>query len=381
MKKDVGDKIPAAVKRQARKIAKYNLLPVGKNAVYDLFSMLLVVVEAAATKHSLELTAKGLDADTVFHHLQKLSVGSTEGMLKHFVQRAVRLLKRLFGNRKFAVAIDFTEEMYYGEKGNPCVVGTKHKAGSNFAYRYLTVNIVVKDCRFFIFSYPVFERGNNKFYVEKVLNVLEEFGIKTYVLLLDREFNEAGTINLLRERGYHYIIPSDQDSKFRRWAKAAGRYPAIARGWKIGEAETTLVILKEKGHIYGYLTNLPEKQYEDDAHHLSFLYSKRWGIETAHRVDDKFRVYTTSKNGIVRYFFFVVSLLLYNLWVGINLAFGLGGGRTIKVDEIKDLLRTISDEFWHWLSSPERWFSFGLGNEKQGRGFLPKMGLFCLQPR
>jgi putative transposase len=378
MKKNVENKIHAAVKRQARRIARYDLLQIGKNALYELFAVLFIVIEAAAASSSIELKAKGPDADTVFYHLHKLRVESIEKMLKNFVKRHTALLKRRFGNRKFAVAIDFTEEMYYGEKGNPAVVGTKYKNGSNLAYRFLTVNIVVAGMRFFLFAYPVFERGNNRFYVEKVLNLLKEFDIRIYVLLLDREFNDAATIDLLNERGCPYVIPADHDSRFKRWAKAVGKYPAIARWWGIGEGgvETTLVILEEEGHLYGYFTNLPESFYRDDAYILSFLYSKRWGIETAHKVDDKFRIYTTSKDGVIRYFFFVISVLLYNLWVWINLAFGLEGNSAIRVDELKEILCDIFDEFLRWLSSPERWFSFGLMDAFGARGFLLQKVLF-----
>lgn len=356
MKRAFEDKIPAAVRRQAREIAKYSLLPMGKNSLHNLFSVLMTVIEAAASSSSIEMKSGSPDADTVFYHLQKLSVQKAEEMLLCFVERAIRLAKRRFGNRKLAIAIDYTEEMYYGEKGNPSVVGTKHKNGSNFAYRFLTVNIVVAGCRFFVLAYPAFERGNY-LYVGKVLDVLEKLGLKTYALLLDREFNDAATLHFLQSRDYGYVIPADQNSKFERWKMAAERFPAIFRGWEVAGVQTTLVMLEEEGQVYGYFTNLPEDFYKDDAYRLSFLYSKRWGIETAHRVGDRFRIRTTCKNGILRYFFFVVAILLYNLWVWVNLTFGLTGGAALKVEELKEILQKSFEEFLRWLSSPERWFS------------------------
>ena len=139
-------------------------------------------------------------------------------------------------------------------------------------------------------------------------------------------------------------------------------------GWKIADAETTLVLLEEDGHVYGYLTNLPEKFYRDNAYVLSELYSKRWGIETAHRVEDNFRIYTTTKNGFVRYFFFIISVLLYNLWIWVNLTFGAAFHTSIKVEELKQLLTKGFEDFWRWLSSPERWLSMlSLGNSKEAQ--------------
>ncbi|MFH1013188.1 MAG: transposase, partial [Thermoplasmatota archaeon] len=46
------------------------------------------------------------------------------------------------------------------------------------------------------------------------------------------------------------------------------------------------------------------------------LYSKRWGIETSYRVKKhSFRGKTTSKNYMIRFFYFMLSVLLYNLWI------------------------------------------------------------------
>ena len=49
---------------------------------------------------------------------------------------------------------------------------------------------------------------------------------------------------------------------------------------------------------------------------LFLLYSKRWGIETSYRVKKyAFRGKTTSKNYMIRLFYFMFSVLLYNLWI------------------------------------------------------------------
>jgi putative transposase len=58
-------------------------------------------------------------------------------------------------------------------------------------------------------------------------------------------------------------------------------------------------------------------------------YGKRWGIETAFRVQDGFLPKTTSKNYSVRLFYFLLSILLYNAWVLANLLIGMRIGRTL----------------------------------------------------
>ncbi len=52
------------------------------------------------------------------------------------------------------------------------------------------------------------------------------------------------------------------------------------------------------------------------AERLLMLYSKRWGIETSYRVKKhSFRGKTTSKDYKIRLFYFMFSVLLYNLWI------------------------------------------------------------------
>lgn len=376
MEKGISDKIPAVLMQQARKITSYDLVSIGRNALYRCCDVVQTTVEAAISASSIEAKAKSADADTVFYHLSKLSVENVENMLKSHVRRAVKLTKRRVGDRKFAVAIDYTDEMFYGDRDTKGIVGTKHKKGSNYAFKYLTVSIVTNGCRFFLFAYPVFQRGDNWFYVEKTLDLLEELGLKTYVLLLDREFNESSTLGLLQARGYGFIVPAVQNSKFDRLKKTAEKFPAIARCWKVADVETTMVMLEKDGQIYGYVTNLPEDSYKNDVYVLSELYSKRWGIETAHRVEDNFRIYTTTKNGFVRYFFFAISVLIYNLWIWVNLTFGTEGIIHVKVDELLQLLTKLFDDFWRWSSSPDRWFSL-LSLEKTGKALF---AIFACKP-
>ena len=97
----------------------------------------------------------------------------------------------------------------------------------------------------------------------------------------------------------------------------------------------------------------------------------RWGIETAHRCEDKFRIPTTCKTAEVRYLFFVVSVLLYNLWVWINLFFNFStSDEHVTIAGFKELMRKTFEEFNLWLKSPERWLSMlSFGNAR--KAFLP----------
>ena len=53
-------------------------------------------------------------------------------------------------------------------------------------------------------------------------------------------------------------------------------------------------------------------------------YKKRWGIETIFRVNDDIRIYTTSTNPINRYFLFLFTCFVYNVWKFFQIFLGSG---------------------------------------------------------
>lgn len=51
-------------------------------------------------------------------------------------------------------------------------------------------------------------------------------------------------------------------------------------------------------------------------------YKKRWNVETIYRVTDNIRIYTTSTNYIIRYFLFMFTCFVYNIWKHFQLFLG-----------------------------------------------------------
>ncbi len=94
-----------------------------------------------------------------------------------------------------------------------------------------------------------------------------------------------------------------------------------------------LVIVDDgEGSKRVFATNLDIE--EKNAFDLFTQYRKRWGIETSYRVKNDFRVKTTSKNYVIRLFYFLLSVCLYNLWVLANIMVGIPFGRLFKKPKI-----------------------------------------------
>ena len=94
--------------------------------------------------------------------------------------------------------------------------------------------------------------------------------------------------------------------------------PRVIKDFTLKNVRFNLVIVNDgEGVKRVFATN--EHYDENDvglADRLFYLYSKRWGIETSYRVKKySYRAKTTSKNYLIRLFYFMFSVLLYNLWI------------------------------------------------------------------
>ena len=87
-----------------------------------------------------------------------------------------------------------------------------------------------------------------------------------------------------------------------------------------GEARVNLIVVKEGKHRYGFFTNINDGLDDDQmALAVANFYSRRWQIETGYRVKKHgFRGKTSSKKYIIRYIYFMLSVILYNFWILIN---------------------------------------------------------------
>jgi hypothetical protein len=303
------------------------------NAKYAVSDVIGLAVNSALRNLSLEATAYlagGLSSDNAILHLKsKAIIENTEQMLFELLDRGfLTTLRRMFSGFEQMIAIDFTPEPFYGDKTCPYVTGYEPKDGTYYCFKFLTVSLLLPKGKYLLFAYPAYRDTDRIWLLNRAFEFLARLGIKPKLCLMDREFYAVDVLALCREKATNYLIPAKHDSKFERTVKQAGKLPLIFIGYEItnehNESEwTNLVVMEsentEKKEVFGFITNMHESVYRDDAYLLAEIYRKRWIIETAHRVHDEFRIRTCCKEGNVRYFFFVVAVLLYNLWIYINI--------------------------------------------------------------
>ena len=360
-------KVAVALPEKVKALANYELFRLGRNAQHTVQSMLQTVFEAALNFTSIEVLSEvkrgSPSADTIRGHLDwKVALDDVENMMKDRVKWLATSIHRKFNRTSFEVAIDWTPEMYYGNKNNPFINGTQPKAGTAYAYEFFTVSIVVDGARFLLFAYPLYGRENLLYYVNRARLFLRQLHIFPSILYFDRGIRSVDLFAYLKDEKIHFITPAVQDDKFKRWTAAVEKFPALFRGWQMQNdaketVEIDLIVTEEffenkegklERRLCGFFTNLPEKIYRDNPEIIAEMYGRRWGIETAHRCEDEFRIKSTSVSGIVRYLYFVVGMLVYNLWVYLNLLFCENVAEfriTVKKDVVRLLCGRLFGKF------------------------------------
>lgn len=336
-------KLRRQLQRASRGIRDYQPFRLGANAVYRVSDINRLIIEAAMQNLSPEavsLLSGGISADDALLHLKdKATIERIEQMLSEQLdKRFLKLLRRKHPDFHKRIAIDFTPEYFYGDKECEYVTGYKPKDSTYYCFKFMTVSLLLPEGKFLLFAYPAYRGTDRIWLLNRAFESLKSLGIEPELVLMDREFYSVDVLVLCRELGVHYLIPAKHDKKFERYVKGMDKLPGMVRDYEITNEQnesvcTNLVVMEsldtEETKVFGFITNLPDSLYKDDVYVLAEIYRKRWRIENAHRVHDEFRVRTCCKEGNVRYFFFVVAVLLYNLWVWINLvlrdcSFGTG---------------------------------------------------------
>ncbi|HUU87171.1 MAG TPA: transposase [Candidatus Glassbacteria bacterium] len=264
------------------------------------------------------------NGDTLLYHLKKFDTSELLESYEKITDQIITMAKnRGLLNGPVDCAIDYTDELYYGDRNDPMVVGTKPQKGTSKAYRFATLTIVEKDCRMTIRALPVNENTSKHEVVADLVNYAKQ-RIEIGVLCIDRGFYSVDVFTTLNTLKIMYVIPAVQNPRI-VW-QMRGQQPPKIIPITIGDKKKSVsanlvIVLDDNMEKRGFVTNMdPDRMH---TRKISKLYSKRWGIETAYRVKKDFRPKTTSKNYIIRLFYFLFSVCLYNLWELVNVILAL----------------------------------------------------------
>ena len=243
--------------------------------------------------------------------------------------------------RKRPVAVDLTLIPYHGQpyEDEKEIYRSKPKSGTSHFHAYATAYVVHKGFHYTLAVTRV-ERGEKMEEVlKRLLPRVRDRGVSIEYLLLDRGFFSANVVRYLRNARYPFLMPV----AFR------GRAKKDANGKLTG----LRAFLQKKNGWYTYTHTGQDKRrvnlnicvasrvYDDDktgrkrVKKLVYTawrikrspidiredYRRRFGIETRYRQMNQARIYTCTRNPLLRLLYVGIALILTNVWVWLHYTF------------------------------------------------------------
>ncbi len=270
-------------------------------------------------------------ADTLLYHLHKFDEDELEALFERLMDMLCEIADRLgLFDHPVDIAIDENTVPYYGDRSDDKITNIKKKGGTNYGYKFLTVCIVGPSGERFKLGFaPITSSDEWREQAPKLIEKAKEYATikKVYA---DRAYYDARMVQAIENTGVKYLIRAQRTPESKdMWAalldkekdvdfkngssvarKKAAPYVEMATNRIVGPS-----ISDDEGHM-ALITNIPLTQ--KSAEQLFEAYRDRWGIETSYRVAGGFRGKTTSKEFSVRLFYYMFSVLLYNVWVLTN---------------------------------------------------------------
>jgi hypothetical protein len=332
-------KLSGKFKKKARKMAEKAIisnfsLNLMNNAKYKNKEFLKTLIACSVEQDSLENftdDVKCPNADTIFHHLEKMQIKVIEDMFSDCLASVFKLAKNKMLFRDVYVAIDTNKIPYYGnpnglpEKFRKYIRAEHDLPGTKWAFVYATMSIVENGKRFVIAVLPMIMHMTKEEVVRKVMEKVPKF-VKIKLVLMDRWFFADNVFTYLESIGNYFLTPATEYPSIKDLIRDNPKRPCVIEEHSMGEcnAKFKIILIEEfnekekKYEVQGFATNL-ELPDEKDYFELPKTYSKRWGIETSYRVVKNFRIETCTTKYQARLFFVLLSYCLYNIWVIMNL--------------------------------------------------------------
>jgi len=278
--------------------------------------------------------------DGLLQQLKKIEFEEVELQYHElFEKQFYKMLPKAKKGKKYkaTVIIDTHEQETYSKKKRSSkeIRGGKHKNGTNFFFKYMTMQVLVKD-KLINLAVKFHSRETTQArLVDKLIKQAKKY-VKVKVVLLDRGFRDVKILNNLEYRQTPVLMPMVKDKKGEKYFEELGKrnFRAV-KYWlknKEGEfADVKLLMIKlSNGKEIGFYTTLRNTWLHNGNYYLN-IYKKRWKIETGYRLQNMFLAKTTSTNKVIRYFYFCYAIAMHNLWLIIK--------QTTKIGKMFTVLR------------------------------------------
>lgn len=348
------NKINSHLKLNKTKDVKY-----GEDKYFEAISFLsLFNCCAEDGSQTMNLIDDVPSGDSLLQQLKKLKFKNVEEQFHElFAKQFYKQFPAAEKGKKYkaVVIIDTHEQETYSKekKTSNNIRGGKHKNGTNYFFKYMTMQVMIKD-KLVTLGVRFYRREDKQsVLVDELIRLAKNF-VKIRVVLLDRGFRDVEILNNLEYRDAPVLMPCVKDDKAQKCFEELGkrRFKAV-KFWmenaKHEFADVKLLMIRlSNGKTVGFYTTLSFVWLHTANYYLE-LYGKRWNIETGYRLQNLFLPKTTSINEVVRLFYFCYAVAMHNLWLLIRFVSGLGSFFTVL--KMKMLLVL----FWVTTHLPKDW--------------------------
>lgn len=288
------------------------------NIILPLSSISYQLVKVAKSNSYIETL--GENADSLHLWIKR----SYEEDFKAAFEKQVRkALKRL--NVNYArLAFDATHEPFYGKTRGLYVFNTPKEKKYNGEFRYISVCLITRNKQIPLMALPLTLGSQTKLVLD-LLKYCQTLFKKIRLALFDRGFYIGELIDYLEAEKINYLmLVPEKKGRIKEYVESTNmlgkykhqmKYSKEKGCWK---PRTTIVVCKnicvdKNGKLLDWIfaSNINFRTRTE----YVYYYKRRWQIETNYRVEDESRIKSKSTNYLIRYFYFLVSMLLHLFWI------------------------------------------------------------------
>lgn len=290
------------------------------------FELSTTLLDAAAYNTYLETV--GNKADTIYAHTKETMTEMTTHSYLDYIKRISP--KFNWTTQEAMLAIDYTDEDFYGEVQGLDIHGWKKGEAITGKFKFLTCSLISDEIpqKIPLISIPIQIGHNMSYAVVYCIKAIEPYIGKISLLLFDRGFYSKELMYDLQKLNLPYLILARKGKgenyiteEFATMQKEEKKIIPhkyeLNKNKTIYEFESKLVFLKsiftkslDREINWLFATNVEEIKLDT----IIQTYRKRWRIETSFRVQDEAIIKCKSKEMKIRYFLFVFEQLLQTLW-------------------------------------------------------------------
>ena len=172
----------------------------------QFFKVLTSLAIQKLSIHSIQNPGSNIPSENSLHHnLKKIDIAQLETVNHLMLTEQVKPFIK--PGKKYAFAIDLTDDPYYGEKTGDYVVGGKRKASTNRFFSYATCYLIDGNRKFTIGVIPKKKKMLMIDFITKFTEIIYELGVKIKVLCIDREFYTHAVMGYLQSAKIPFIVP------------------------------------------------------------------------------------------------------------------------------------------------------------------------------